>query len=360
MLKKYKYIIVVIVIISTLVGCTFNSKHAEYISYIRQYGPNELSEKYYYHYVRKEPYFYSVLARFDVDIMEDYEIYVLDNPDNQRIDDYYGFDSGVYFIISEYKKFTDKPNYYEYTLLFHDNESEQDQTIICSEEEIIFDKSKDGLRVKVADKYYFLEENAGEYSLEETSAPDEDETPQYESILEIEAEDGVKAVFSKKYREVEYKYQIGDKTGTIDALDSKYAPKSALSDNYVVEDGKVIGIVQYANLYFSRFDEAKNHTEYKAVKGEVLYEFDLQTCESKILYRIRGNKKLIIGYKNGLVYLYSKGNVIEHSLDSGEENVIYKIEDNPEEQMSFNWIGNTLIIFDEHNYVVVGSVKVEN
>ncbi|WP_026653209.1 hypothetical protein [Butyrivibrio proteoclasticus] len=258
MFKKFSITLLEIFFFVILCGCT--SKRMQYVPYIGELGPNELNCKYfyYYHYFYKEDNSYSALIRYDVDTKEKHEIYVVDNPDKQRINDYYGFDEGVIFVYKEHKNGSS-----EYLLVFHDNEYDQDTIIARSSEDIIVIGNYNSKPiVKIEGKYYSLENDEGEYNISEMAYYVGNEDFQDENILEIENEEGIRIVFSKKIEETNFKYQVGDRKGDIDALTNKYSSNSGLTDNYVVEDEKVIGVVQYADLDYRHFYESKKYIRY--------------------------------------------------------------------------------------------------
>ncbi|WP_026653033.1 hypothetical protein [Butyrivibrio proteoclasticus] len=364
MLKKYSITLLEIMLFMILCGCNIDSIRVQHVPFIGEFGPNVSYSKYFYYrdYIYTESADHFELVRYDVETMEKKIIYVTEDSDDQRIEEFYGDDEGVFFVFLDY---TD--DYCDSSLIYHDNTSGQNQSVLCSRDDIFIVKTNSGPIIgegskyySEGNKYYSLEKENGKYSIVETATPVEEQASKGERKLGIRNKDGVVVAVISKMAKDPYTYQVGETTEEIDALNGKYAEKTELSDNYVVEDGKVFGVVQSTSIEYKYYSGYDNSIIAGQLKGEALYEFDLVTHEGRILYEVKGNKKQIIGYEEGYVYIYKKSKIIKHSLETGKEEVIYEIINMPEGQISFNWVGSTLVIYDTAEHEVVGTVKVEN
>ena len=101
----------------------------------------------------------------------------------------------------------------------------------------------------------------------------------------------------------------------------------------------------------------KNILPASKLKREVLVSFDYTTGESEILFETKNNSIRIIGYRDGGVYLLKKGNIIKRNLADGSETELCTLSYEGDNQLSFSWIGSSLVIFDEDDYQVIASVQ---
>ena len=83
----------------------------------------------------------------------------------------------------------------------------------------------------------------------------------------------------------------------------------------------------------------------------VLFYYDLNSQETETL--LTSN----IGYRDGNVYLLNKGNIIKRNLADGSETELCTLSYEGDNQLSFSWIGSSLVIFDEDDYQVIASVQ---
>lgn len=101
MLKKLISVCVIMIIMLT--GCM---KAADgYVSYIEDFGPNDIECHSYYHYMRVEGGRYdSCLARYDLITESDQEIYIVDDLEKQRITSFCGDDKGVFYVVETFQE----------------------------------------------------------------------------------------------------------------------------------------------------------------------------------------------------------------------------------------------------------------
>lgn len=351
-----------IFVLITVSGCTFegnDSKKSNYVSFVTSFGPNNDYNNSYYHYVKNEDGFiYSKISKYDIKSSKEHEVFALDNntAGNKRITDYYGNDNDLFIIVNENK------NDNETSFLYHhNNNSGENQIITEVSGSIYLIRTGTGIIVGINKKddndtphYYNLDEANSTFQLSEIVKPELNNLNNYGSSEIIPLENGKSVTFTKNIGEANYSYSLDGINGDIDALTNKNALDSGLYNDFLVEDEKVIGAVQFTEWKNGLCP--KNLLKPQNLKGAALFEFDINTQKSNILYETKGSDTLIIGYKDKQVYLYRKGKVIRKSLNDKKEKIIYSVDKNKnKDQLSFNWINNTLLIFDEDDYTVIGS-----
>ena len=245
-------------------------------------------------------------------------------------------------------------------MYYHDNRSGKDQIITEVFGKIYLVRTGTGIIIGIEDgledselQYYALCKDESGFKLIETDKPDSTGLTSVSSSHRVMLDDGRSVVFSKNNGEANYSYSIDGISGVIKDLTSKDALRSGVYNDFLVEGDKVIGALEFTEWRHGGIGP-KNMLETRDLKGSALFEFDINTYESKILYEIEGNKTQIIGYKEGQIYLYRKGKIIKRSLDGYGEKVICSVRKN-KHQLSFNWLNDTLVIFDKDDCKVVGS-----
>ena len=97
LLKKVFLLLCVITLMLT--GCMKKTTEG-YISYINEFGPNEIECNSFYHYMYVEGgCSYSGLMRYDLTTDNDQEIYRVDDLKKQRITSFCGDDDGAFFVV---------------------------------------------------------------------------------------------------------------------------------------------------------------------------------------------------------------------------------------------------------------------
>ncbi len=359
-MKKTLLSLVIIILINAA-GCTFENnnsdgKRSHYISYVSMFGPNNSVNNSYYHYVRNnDGFIYSKISKYDIKTSDDYVVFYLDDSNYaNRITDYFGNDSDLFIVVTKINN-----NIENSYLYHHDNNSGKDQIITEISGKIFLIRKEMGIIVRIDNDeennkihYYTLNKNKSSFQLSEINKPESNVLNNNSSTQIIKLEDGKSVVFTKNAGEAKYSYSIDGISGDIDALTSKNALESGIYNHLLVEGDKIIGALQFTEWSYGICP--KNLLRPRNLKGSALFEFDINTHESKILYEIKGNKTQIVGYREGKVYLYRNGKVIRKTINGEKEEVICSV-DNNNHQLSFNWLNDTLLIFDEEDYVVVGS-----
>jgi hypothetical protein len=128
-----------------------------------------------------------------------------------------------------------------------------------------------------------------------------------------------------------------------------------LTDFFVIEGDTIIGVVQITKG--TRGLTTTNIIRERELKKELLVSINYKTGDSEILFETKNNSIRIIGYRDGNVYLLNKGNIIKRNLADGSETELCTLSYEGDNQLSFSWIGSSLVIFDEDDYQVIASVQ---
>lgn len=348
MLRK---IILVLIIMLTLTGC-YKSNDSKEIPYIHEMGPNEIECNSFYHYMPVEHGRDKIgLQRYDLITEKDQDIYVVEDLEKQSITSYYGDDKVVYFVVTTYQDGDD-----EKVLFCYDLNSCEYETLLATEEylDVGLDSITNKILVITDSQDYFIE-NGSLYEVDSSNEVLSDFSNVESTIRRVDS-DGTIVEISKKYKESVYRYSVDGKSGVITALSDCGGIKSGLSNFFVLEGDKIIGIVQIARKGNNGIIPC-NVLETSELKKEILFSLNYKTGESEILYDSKNNTIRIIGYCDGKAYLYKKGKIFCRNLADGSEEEIYSISYDGDGQWTFNWIGSKLIIFDEDNHRVVANIQ---
>lgn len=152
--------------------------------------------------------------------------------------------------------------------------------------------------------------------------------------------------FTKDTYTYDLKYRIGGgEFRTITCFSGKNFNWSAVEEkNLTVENGKIIGWISV-----SRDPNVLSDLSQNFIIREVLFELDIETGESQILYDTVNNLEKIIGYQDGIIYFAGNDKVYSRELDSGHEKVLFDLPGG--EKYIIDWQAGYLIIR--------GKVKVE-
>lgn len=327
-----------------------------YISYINEFGPNEIECNSFYHYMYVDGgCSYSGLMRYDLTTETEQEIYRVDDLQDQRVTSFLGDDDGVYFVV---KSLQGKDA--EMILFYYDLNSQEKESLLSSRDRLTVYKNTSTKRVMVTDgtQNYYIDN--GSLQLAESSDVEAKSLYSDESSIELVDDNGTKIVISKEYDKKEFTYTVDGMTTVIDALSDCGGEKSGVSYTFAIEGSKVIGVVQITkggSGYGGSGIIPSNILPADKLKKEVLVSFDYKTGESEILYNTKNNSIRIIGYSNGKVFLLNNNIITSKSLSDGNEKEIYTLSYDGDGQITFNWIGSRLVIFDEDYLQVIANIQ---
>ncbi len=349
MLKKSLSIMCLMAFV--LVGCSRPYSNG-YVHYIHDLGPNDIECNSFYHYIRVEKGLnQSGLQRYDLITEKDQDIFISEDPDNQKVTSYWGDDDEVYYVVITYQEGDDEKVLYHYDL-----HSETCETMMTTEGYL--DVSRDVITNKIKvitdEQNYFIEDG----ELQQIDPSDEISSgfSSSEDIVRIVSDDGTIIELYKQYKQSEFTYNVDGISHEITALSDCGGEKSGLSNFFVIEGDKVIGIVQIVKNGRNGIIPC-NIIRYDDLKKEILVSIDYKTGESEILYDTQKNTIRIVGYSNGNVYLLNGSKIICKDLADGSEKEMCSLSNKGNKQLSFSWVGSKLIVFDEYNLQVIANIQ---
>ena len=145
----------------------------------------------------------------------------------------------------------------------------------------------------------------------------------------------------RKNQQMPYSYQVeGEERKAISCLEKSGYRKSELYEQYMTQEGEstIIGLINISkNPVFSwelfQFDIAR----------DMLFRLDVNTGESKIIYDTKDNMTRIIGYNNGIVYLFKDDyKIYSQPVSGGKATEIASIPRS--DDVMFDWCGDYLIV----------------
>lgn len=182
------------------------------------------------------------------------------------------------------------------------------------------------------------------------------ETGRYE-ITEVLAEESGRSIFitDKKYVKVggkEVSFWLDDEEGgfwycvegeparqRISCLEgNEYKYSYLLEEKITVEGGKVIGLIHVVKDWRSHW----NATYQSELRYDVLFGLEPETGASAVLYRTEDRQTRILGYRDGIIYLFADYKIYGQFLDSGEKRLLYTLPEHPYYQ--FDWQGDYLLV----------------
>ena len=148
--------------------------------------------------------------------------------------------------------------------------------------------------------------------------------------------------FTKDAYTYDFKYRIGGGDfRTIKCLQERKFKRSDIYEKHLtVENGKIIGwlsVSRHPNISWDLYQ--------KDLEKDVLFELDIETGESQILYDTVNNLEKIIGYQDGIIYFAGNDKVYSRELDSGQEKVLFDLPGG--EKYIIDWQAGYLIIRGE-------------
>lgn len=331
-----------------LTGCFYPG---EYVYYVHDFGPNEIECNSFYHYKYPEEGLYQAgLQRYDLITETDQDIFETSDPHKQIVSSYWGNDEEVYFVVLTYQKGDDKMTLYHYEL------SSGEYTILLDNEK--------SLRVykDVNTNKIVLIRGFERYMIEDGNLKEIDESDvvmssfnNKEAVVRRVSSDGTTIEICKKYDYSEFTYIVNGSSHSISALSNCGGKESGLTDFFVIEGDTIIGVFQITKG--TRGLTTTNIIRERELKKELLVSINYNTGDSEILFNTKNNKTRIIGYSNGNIYLLKDSKIICQNLSDNSEKEIYTLTYDGDKQLSFSWVGNRLIIFDEYNYQVIANIQ---
>ena len=150
-------------------------------------------------------------------------------------------------------------------------------------------------------------------------------------------------------------YNLNEKKGhSIECLDKwKYRHARIDGNQLMVENGKIIGLLVVSNKWMRtgwyydlpQFD----------IKNDVLFEIDLETNTSKVIYSTKNYRTRIVGYKEGIVYLFKDGVIYSETIKGKDRKELLDLKEKGWDlydlyaypnSIYFDWHGNNLIIYN--------------
>lgn len=161
---------------------------------------------------------------------------------------------------------------------------------------------------------------------------------------------------SSGYSDFEYQRTNEGERHKIECLaDKRYHYSNIEIFHMVMENQKVIVL-----LTVSKRDMTGTDLQQKKIRNDLLFEIDLETDTSRIIYSTKNNRTRIIGYKEGKVYLLRDGTIYREEMEgAGSEEVMDLQEEGwelYEQDIYFDWHGDNLIIWGTQE----GKVRIES
>ena len=142
-------------------------------------------------------------------------------------------------------------------------------------------------------------------------------------------------------QEFQYRIDGEGESHPITCLSGKKFNWSDVYEKYLtVENGKIIGWISV-----SRDPNVLFNLDQNFIIREVLFELDIETGESQILYDTVNNLEKIIGYQDGIIYFAGNDKVYSRELDSGQEKVLFDLPGG--QDYMIDWQAGYLIIQNE-------------
>ena len=152
-----------------------------------------------------------------------------------------------------------------------------------------------------------------------------------------------------------YYYKLNEgRTCKIQCLDKwKYRHAHIDDSHLMIEDGKIIGLLVVSNKgmrtdWYYDLDQDD-------IKNDVLFEIDLETDTSKVIYSTKNYRTRIVGYKEGIVYLFKDGVIYSETIKGKDRKELLDLKEKGWDlydlyaypnSIYFDWHGNNLIIYN--------------
>lgn len=136
----------------------------------------------------------------------------------------------------------------------------------------------------------------------------------------------------------------------VQCLSEKKYLYSRIGEHFTLEDGKLIGYITVCKgpLFDFLGTGAQDDADY-----DVLFELDVETNTSKLLYSTEKDQAQIVGYKSGKVYCFSNGRIYRESLADGTRERMLDLRegewsrpwDDKYSRMDIYWQGDYMIVY---------------
>lgn len=124
----------------------------------------------------------------------------------------------------------------------------------------------------------------------------------------------------------------------VTCLQERIYEMSDIYEEYLtVEDGKIIGLLCISKHPLESFNISASET-----RKDILFELDIKTGESRILYDTKNNRTEILGYRKGIVYLIKSGKIYRQQLDGSERMALFNLPKDSE--YSIDWQAGYMIV----------------
>ncbi len=347
MLKK----VIIICCIMTLMLSGCYKYPGDYVYYISVFGPNEVECNSFYHYKYADKGLnQSGLQRYDLITETDQDIYEASDPHNQIVSSYWGDDEEVYFVVLTYKKGDD-----EMTLYHYDLSSGNYETLLENEKSLrVYKDVNTNKIVLIRDFERYLIEDGKLKEIDKSDVIMSSFNNKTNVVRRVST-DGTLIEICKEYDNSEFTCTVNESSHSISALSNYGGKESGLTDFFVIEGDTIIGVFQITKG--TRGLTTTNLIRERELKKELLVSINYKTGDSVILFNTKNNKTRIIGYSNGNIYLLKDSKIIRQNLSDNSEKEIYTLTYDGNKQLSFSWVGNRLIIFDEYYYQVIANIQ---
>lgn len=137
--------------------------------------------------------------------------------------------------------------------------------------------------------------------------------------------------------------------------DERYRYSDILPYFLTVENQKVIGLLTVSKRVMAGIELPQ-----KKIRNDLLFEIDLETDTSRIIYSTKNNRTRIIGYKEGTVYLLRDGTIYREEMEGAGSEELMDLQEEGwelyEQDIYFDWHGDNLIIWGTQE----GKVRIES
>lgn len=117
-------------------------------------------------------------------------------------------------------------------------------------------------------------------------------------------------------------------------------------------DEKIIGITQVPlNVRYRGGRLAQ-----KGLRYDILFSYDPATESCEILYQPKNNRTRIIGYQDGLVYLFRENEIYRQRLNSDKKEELASLPES--DSYTFDWWKDYLLVFDHEKNELVEVLEI--
>ena len=158
-----------------------------------------------------------------------------------------------------------------------------------------------------------------------------------------------KVTVQKKLGSNVWSYWINDgKENALECLNKEKAISSGIFAERLIKDNdKVVGMVTVSSAVGGII--LPDDFTQQFVTKDVLFQIDMATGKSSKIYDTHNEKQRIIGYQNGIIYLFQKGKIYTKDISGGSaKNKMQEVAELPKtkDSLQFTWVGKKLVVFD--------------